>query len=928
VIGEEPARGDSRFAAYERAFRRGRALLDAEDAKRSEHAEEALAAFAEALDALPDDARPGLRAPVLGNIAIAYRRRGRGDALEDADAALSALRLAWRDVAKGDPEALRPRLLAAIGAAYVERPGGDLAANLARAIRCLEVALRHLPGTFPDLERATILHNLGVAYLRMPVGERADNLEHVIGYLCEALPIFERDGTDRLRADVQYNLGLAYRDRVRGGYEGNVERALEALGASAAAVPRADDPRRFGLAEAALGTAFVRRVAGERVQNLTEAVAHLRSGVEALRQEGHRVEWARARYDLASAEDDLADATGDRTSLERVVAGYREAQEVLVQETFPIEWAEIENAVALAYARLPEHADRARRIFAQALEHLDAQNSPRERQQTLRNLGDFEFAAAHWAEAERAYEEAIAVGEAIGAAAYTDAGRREEAAIASQVYARSSYSLLRLGRPADALARLEQGKARLLAEVTAVRDLDPSAAPPELAAGFLAAREEIRALEREEALPETTAGRRSNGALGEALRAARAALAARLAAFEVQGIALSPRGLDPSGIVALAANRALVLPVVTTAGGAFFFVPPGASGPADVEEVRLDALNGAVVGAIMRSWIDVYGRFRVAPQEQREAWQAEVEAVLPRLWELLLGPVDAKLREHALPPGAEVTVMPEGGLALLPLAAASRGDGFFLDDWTVSLSPSGYALSLSARRARADAERPADALAVIDPTGDLVFARLEAERLRAAFPDARELVGAEAIQAAVATGAEAATYLHFACHGEYSPRDPLESALQLADGLVTLRAIAASAALPGTRLAALSACETGMTESQDAPDEYVGLPSAFLTAGAAAVLATLWAVDDLSTALLAGAFYRFHRVDGLTPAAALRAAQRWLRAATAEELGLAAVWEALGTIEARESARFYAASPSLVEFAHPFHWAAFTVTGC
>jgi hypothetical protein len=39
------------------------------------------------------------------------------------------------------------------------------------------------------------------------------------------------------------------------------------------------------------------------------------------------------------------------------------------------------------------------------------------------------------------------------------------------------------------------------------------------------------------------------------------------------------------------------------------------------------------------------------------------------------------------------------------------------------------------------------------------------------------------------------------------------------------------------------------------PDEAIGLPSALLGAGTAAVLGTLWPVDNLSTALLLSLYY-------------------------------------------------------------------------
>ena len=54
--------------------------------------------------------------------------------------------------------------------------------------------------------------------------------------------------------------------------------------------------------------------------------------------------------------------------------------------------------------------------------------------------------------------------------------------------------------------------------------------------------------------------------------------------------------------------------------------------------------------------------------------------------------------------------------------------------------------------------------------------------------------------------------------------------------------------------AACSACQTGRSVVGGG-DELLGLMRAFLAAGAASLVASLWAVDDLSTAQLMEVFY-------------------------------------------------------------------------
>jgi CHAT domain-containing protein len=52
-------------------------------------------------------------------------------------------------------------------------------------------------------------------------------------------------------------------------------------------------------------------------------------------------------------------------------------------------------------------------------------------------------------------------------------------------------------------------------------------------------------------------------------------------------------------------------------------------------------------------------------------------------------------------------------------------------------------------------------------------------------------------------------------------------------------------------------------------DESVGLPTAFLSAGAAGVVGSLWSVPDASTAVLMAEFYRIWRTEPVDPWIAL-----------------------------------------------------------
>jgi CHAT domain-containing protein len=120
--------------------------------------------------------------------------------------------------------------------------------------------------------------------------------------------------------------------------------------------------------------------------------------------------------------------------------------------------------------------------------------------------------------------------------------------------------------------------------------------------------------------------------------------------------------------------------------------------------------------------------------------------------------------------------------------------------------------------------------------------------------------------------------LHFTTHGMVSRWSPWRSALLLAaggeDGLLQAREIAER--MPPAQLVVLAACRTAVGQPR-AGREILSLAEAFRLAGARTVVASVWDVDDASTARLFAAFYR-ELGGGAHPADALRRAKLSLRA--------------------------------------------------
>jgi CHAT domain-containing protein len=259
--------------------------------------------------------------------------------------------------------------------------------------------------------------------------------------------------------------------------------------------------------------------------------------------------------------------------------------------------------------------------------------------------------------------------------------------------------------------------------------------------------------------------------------------------------------------------------------------------------------------------------------------------LLASLYSELVAPLEGLLPEVTAQ-AQGLAVVPHGLLHQVPFHALFDGERYLIDRCEVSYAPSATALALCQRRLRQSTGK-ALVLGVPDP----LIPAVEAE----ARSVARHLVGAQlhvgeaATQAALEAGAPDCDVVHLACHGLFRADNPMFSALKLHDRWLTAADVL-RLDLPGA-LVTLSACESGRSQVL-AGDEIIGLARAFLGAGAATLVVSLWLVQDETTAELMAGWYELLRT-GASPATTLRQAQLALKA----------------------------------RFAHPYYWAPFMLVG-
>jgi CHAT domain-containing protein len=174
---------------------------------------------------------------------------------------------------------------------------------------------------------------------------------------------------------------------------------------------------------------------------------------------------------------------------------------------------------------------------------------------------------------------------------------------------------------------------------------------------------------------------------------------------------------------------------------------------------------------------------------------------------------------------------------------------------------------------------------------------LQEARTVAALFNGQVLLEDQATLTDVQRGIRRCRALHIAAHGDFRADNPLFSGLALADGWLTTLDIF-NLRLKAS-LATLSACQTGRNVVGGG-DELLGLMRSFLSAGAASLVLTCWAVEDRSTAQLMETFYQ-KLAHGWTKGQALRCAQLQFLRGQGEQ--------------------------GSADYSHPYFWAPFFLVG-
>jgi CHAT domain-containing protein len=305
-------------------------------------------------------------------------------------------------------------------------------------------------------------------------------------------------------------------------------------------------------------------------------------------------------------------------------------------------------------------------------------------------------------------------------------------------------------------------------------------------------------------------------------------------------------------------------------------------------------------GAVERRWAFDYKAVRTKLQAARRGFDRaaspeDLRDVLEFLSTVILKPVLADIPANI----DKLVFIPTDYLEYLPFETLPIGEGrYTIDRFAVSYLPNASSLPFLSRGNR-QANRPSLFLGAIgnvqvDGLPGLPATLREVQDIARMNPQAdvateRDFTY-ERLRRALLTHDE----VHMATHGLLNTTSPLFNSVLTApqpSGTSRFSLYELTSLKVRTRLVVLSACQTDLGKLSSG-DEVTGFTRMFLQAGADTVVASLWRVNDTSTAILMREFYKNLKA-GKLPADALR----------------------LSELEVRKT------------YPSPFYWAPFVVNG-
>lgn len=538
--------------------------------------------------------------------------------------------------------------------------------------------------------------------------------------------------------------------------------------------------------------------------------------------------------------------------------------------------------VALAEPNLPS----AQAYFQFALNQLDGAELPAITYSAHYGLGRVQEQQQKFSHAQTSYQQAMydleRLQATIGAEDYKIAFRQDKL----EVYEKAVLLALQEQAQPAAFSTIERAKSRVLLDLMSQK---PHPASPAEAGLW----QEIQRLKQElswyysrlnQPTVATPLSAQESQTLTEAITRRERALAQQMSRWQTPDLAPATRNpvwtVTADQLQAVLPEQTLLLQFFTAGEEIWLFGLTAA----DLWSQKLPVTVSQITHWLTQFRFQL-NKFSYGPayrQRHQQAWQKSTDQLLHHLFEGLLAPLGSGLEQWP-----HLLIVPHGVLHYVPFQALFDGQNYLIAHKTVAYAPSATILYRTLTSGRANSTTRPLIMGLADPT--IPHAQSEAQAVAELFPNAQLCVGSEATTHHLTQASTSPAFLHLSTHALFRADNPAFSALQFADGWLTVQDIyQLDQVIP---LVTLSACETGRHQVA-VGDELVGLCRGFFAAGTQSLLVSLWMVDDQATAALMRLFYQ-ELQSGRPVHQALRTAQLAI----------------------------------LAQHPHPYFWAAFVLSG-
>ncbi|MBE8970170.1 CHAT domain-containing protein [Nostocales cyanobacterium LEGE 12452] len=687
-----------------------------------------------------------------------------------------------------------------------------------------------------------------------------------------------------------------------------------------------------------LANVYRKRIQGDKTENLEIAIHYDQNALQIYTRETFPLDWAKTQDSLGNCY--LHRIRGNREeNIEAAITCFQSALQISTYEADPHNWAATQNNLALAYSnrikgnRL-ENLAVAIQSYQNALNIYTHFTLPENHVKSLFNLGLAYRDSNQMLLAKTTFLAAIQTVESLRSEIVSGNETKQKLAEEwNKLYQRMVEVCLNLRYNDQAIEYVERSKNRNLVELILTKDRH-TIFPQEVVAQLDRLRDEIAS---------------SQSQLQNATAEEPTALVQHLQQLRQQRNELQDRylpigsGFQFQPFQSTLSHRTAIVEFYITNNQLLVFIITNQTQQPIV--LSPDLINLKKLENWANNYLNAYS-------QKKSHWQRRLTTRLHLLAKILH--VDEIIKQ--IPTECnQLILIPHRYLHLLPLHALPLPrDSSLFDRFPegVSYAPSCQLLQLAQTRQRPEFTH---LFAVQNPTGDLTYTDIEVETIQSYFNTSNLLKQKIATKEAVDDTSLATVHCaHFSCHGYFNVTEPRKSALILANAqlnsaptqidaenylslqnsgvldlnkCLTLDSIF-TLNLEQCRLVTLSACETGLIDFRNISDEYIGLPSGFLYAGASSVVSSLWTVNDLSTAFLMIRFYQ-NLQKGLPVALALNQAQLWLKDLTKEDLKTWIEENQLPlnpTVKINLLRRVYQLEDAK-PFQSPFYWAAFCAIG-